>query len=92
MSEETPVSHPLYNLFPTDVEGFESLVELALDMSWSWNHATDEVWRQLEPVLWELTHHPCDVLQAVSREKLRSMNAPNFQFVECLPFDALEGE
>ena len=44
-------------------------------MSWSWNHATDEVWRQLDPVLWELTHHPCDVLQTVSREKLRSMLA-----------------
>ncbi len=72
MSEETPVSHPLYNLLPTDVEGFESLVDLALDMRWTWSHATDEVWRQLDPVLWDLTHHPCDVLQTVSREKLRS--------------------
>ena len=72
MSEETPVSHPLYNLLPTDVEGFESLVDLALDMRWTWSHATDEVWRQLDPVLWEQTHHPCDVLQTVSREKLRN--------------------
>ena len=23
---------------------------LALDLSWSWNHATDEVWRQLDPI------------------------------------------
>jgi starch phosphorylase len=72
MSEAAPVIHPLYNLLPTDVEGFESLVDLALDMRWTWSHATDEVWRQLDPVLWELTHHPCDVLQTVSREKLRS--------------------
>ncbi len=72
MSEETPVSHPLYNLLPTDVEGFESLVDLALDMRWAWSHATDEVWRQLDPVLWDQTHHPCDVLQTVSREKLRN--------------------
>ena len=70
MSEQTRTSHPLYDLLPTDVEGFESLVDLALDMRWSWNHATDEVWRQLDPVLWDLTHHPCDVLQTVSREKL----------------------
>lgn len=72
MSEETPVSHPLYNLLPTDVEGFESLVDLALDMRWTWSHATDEVWRQLDPVLWDLTHHPCDVLQTVSRDTLRN--------------------
>jgi starch phosphorylase len=75
MSEQTRVSHPLYGLLPTYVEGFESLVDLALDMRWSWSHATDEVWRQLDPVLWELTHHPCDVLQTVSREKLKNMLA-----------------
>jgi starch phosphorylase len=73
MSEETPVIHPLYNLLPTDVEGFESLVDLALDMRWSWNHATDEIWRQLDATLWDMTRHPCDVLQTVSREKLRSL-------------------
>jgi hypothetical protein len=41
------------NLLPTEIEGFDSLAELALDMRWSWNHATDEVWRQLDPELWE---------------------------------------
>ena len=40
---------PIYNLLPTEIEGFDSLAELALDMRWSWNHATDEVWRQLDP-------------------------------------------
>ena len=72
MSEQTRGNHPLYDLLPTDVEGFESLVDLALDMRWSWSHATDEVWRELDPVLWDLTHHPSDVLQTVSREKLRN--------------------
>jgi glycogen phosphorylase len=38
----------------TDVEGFDSLAELTLDMRWSWNHASDEVWRQLDPGLWLL--------------------------------------
>ena len=80
MNSQTRVDHPLYNLFPADVEGFDSLVELALDMSWAWNHATDEVWRQLDPVLWDLTHHPCDVLQTVSRDKIRSALAdPDFR-------------
>ncbi|OIR18392.1 maltodextrin phosphorylase [mine drainage metagenome] len=72
MNEQVRGSHPLYDLLPTGVEGFESLVDLALDMRWSWSHATDEVWRELDPVLWDLTHHPCDVLQTVSREKLRN--------------------
>jgi glycogen phosphorylase len=53
MSERTRVSHPIYNLLPTEIEGFDSLAELALDMRWSWNHATDNVWRQLDSELWD---------------------------------------
>ena len=72
MSKQTRVSHPIYSLLPTEVEGFDSLAELALDMRWSWNHATDEVWRQLDPELWELTHNPWVVLQTVSRDQTRT--------------------
>ena len=80
MTKQTPVSHPIYNLQPADVKGFDSLAELALDMRWAWNHATDEVWRVLDPVLWDLTHHPCDVLQTVSREKIRrALSDPAFR-------------
>src|SRR5665213_850604 len=39
-------------------------------MRWSWNHSTDLVWRQLDPVLWELTHNPWVVLQTASQETL----------------------
>lgn len=73
-------SHALYSLLPVDVDGVSSLIELALDMRWAWNHATDEVWRQLDPALWDLTHHPCDVLQTVSREKiLRTLEDPAYR-------------
>jgi starch phosphorylase len=75
VSEETHVSHPIYSLLPTEVEGFDSLAELALDMRWSWNHATDEVWRQLDPALWELTQNPWVVLQTVSRDQLNRVLA-----------------
>ena len=71
MSEQTRVSHLKEPPLSTDVEGFDSLAELALDMRSSWNHATDQVWRQLDPVLWELTHNPWVILQTVSREKLQ---------------------
>ena len=70
MSKDTRVSHPIYSLLPTEVEGFDALAELALDMRWSWNHCADEVWRQLDPVLWELTQNPWVVLQTVSRDQL----------------------
>jgi starch phosphorylase len=64
----------------SDIDGFDSLTELALDMRWSWNHAADEIWRQLDPVLWELTHHPWDVLQTVSREKVKDvLSNPEFR-------------
>jgi glycogen phosphorylase len=75
MSTHTRTSHPVYNLLHTDIEGFNSLAELALDMRSSWNHATDQVWRQLDPVLWELTHNPWVVLQTVSRDQIKRVLA-----------------
>ena len=65
----------MYSFLPMEIEGFDSLAELALDMRWSWNHAADEVWRKLDPALWEQTHHPCVVLQTVSREQLQRVLA-----------------
>ena len=70
MSKQTRISHPIYRLLPQEIEGFDSLAELALNMRWSWNHATDEVWRQLDPELWEITHNPWVVLQTVSRDQI----------------------
>jgi len=68
MRKQTRVINPIYSLLPTEVEGYDSLAELALDMRWSWNHAADEVWRELDPALWDLTHNPWRVLQTVSRD------------------------
>ncbi len=75
MSEPTRESYPYYSLRATEVEGFDSLKELALDLRWSWNHATDEVWRQLDPELWEITHNPWVVLQTVSRDQIERVLA-----------------
>ncbi len=80
MSKQTQISHPIYNLLPTEVEGFDSLAELALDMRWSWNHGADEVWRLLDPALWELTQNPWVVLQTVARDRLeRTLADPAFR-------------
>jgi len=62
------------------VEGFDALAELALDLRSTWNHATDPIWRRLDPVLWTLTHNPWVVLQTVSRNTLEeAMSDPAFQ-------------
>jgi len=69
-------------LLPADMAGFNALAELALDMRWSWNHATDQLWRELDPVLWEPTHNPWGILPTVSREKLqRVLSDPAFRVV-----------
>jgi starch phosphorylase len=47
-------------------EGFDILAELALNLRWSWNHATDGIWRRLEPDIWDLTQNPWIVLQTAS--------------------------
>jgi hypothetical protein len=42
---------------------YDSMTELALNMQWSWNHATDKVREQIDPKLWEITHNPWLVLK-----------------------------
>jgi glycogen phosphorylase len=80
MRKEKPVGHLICNPLSKEVEGFDSLVELALDMRWSWNHATDKVWSQLDPLLWEVTRNPWVVLQTVSREQIeRVLEDPVFR-------------
>ncbi|MGB7747431.1 MAG: alpha-glucan family phosphorylase [Verrucomicrobiia bacterium] len=74
-NKQSPDRNPTDNCLPREIEGFDSLAELALDLRWSWNHATDEVWRQLDPALWELTQNPWVVLQTVSKDKLKSVLA-----------------
>jgi starch phosphorylase len=59
----------------TDVEGADSLVELALDLRWSWNHSADELWREIDPALWEITRNPWLILQTASRDRLRAVLA-----------------
>ncbi len=80
MSNHTWGGHQIYSLIHAEVEGFDALAELALDMLSSWNHASDQVWRQLDPDLWDLTQNPWVVLQTVSREKIQCALAdPDFR-------------
>jgi glycogen phosphorylase len=74
MSSSTIVDRPL------DAALSDALTDLALDLRWSFNHSADQLWAQLDPELWELTHNPWVMLQTVSREKLQSVTSnPRFQ-------------
>jgi starch phosphorylase len=53
----------------------DALTEIAFNLRWSWNHAADELWSQLDPELWELTRNPWAMLQTVSREQLKALTS-----------------
>ena len=63
-----------------NVEGMDELVELALNLHWCWNHASDEIWKNLDAELWQSTQNPWIILLTVSREKIASLLAtPDFR-------------
>ncbi|MGO9634378.1 MAG: alpha-glucan family phosphorylase [Steroidobacteraceae bacterium] len=65
---------------PTIDPEFAPLHRLALDLRWSWNHATDELWRQIDPDLWTRTHNPWVVLRTASHRRIAQVLAnPAFQ-------------
>ena len=69
------MTEPIFAYEPHEFEGFEELVELALDLRWSWDHGADDIWRSLDPVLWDLTRNPWVILQTVAPEKLELLKA-----------------
>jgi starch phosphorylase len=73
------VSNPNEVTAPPNDEGTNELAELALNLHWSWNHAADELWKRLDPELWEATQNPWVILQTLSREKIEAaLEEPEF--------------
>ena len=54
---------------------FQTLRQLAFDQSIRWSCLNDDIWRSLDHELWELTHNPCVVLNAVSDQKINVLLA-----------------
>lgn len=58
----------------------EGLADLALDLRWTWSHATDRLWEVLDPEAWKRTGNPYYILQNVSQARLDEAAAdPAFQ-------------
>src|ERR1700726_4303991 len=74
------MSNPTYANVPSEARHEDPLAQLALDLRWTWNHSTDQLWKTLDPELWDLTHNPWVVLQTVSRRKLETLaEDPSFR-------------
>jgi len=58
--------------------GIEPLTDLALDLRWTWNHGSDDIWRTIDPATWEATQNPWIILQSASHERLETLAADTF--------------
>ena len=57
-----------------------------MDLRWTWNHSGDELWRRLDPALWERTLHPNVMLQTVAQERVaRALADPEFARIARAP-------
>ena len=54
-------------------EELEVLIELALDLRWTWSHAGDALWQTIAPDIWERTQNPWMLLQNVSKERFEQL-------------------
>ncbi len=52
-----------------------ALEELAFDLRWSWNHASDILWQELDAKTWEATRNPLAILRSASRARLEEQLA-----------------
>ncbi len=69
------MSEPIFASELRRLAGMDELLELALDLRWSWDHGADEIWRPLAPELWDLTRNPWVILQTVAPGKLKELAA-----------------
>jgi len=51
----------------------EPLADLALDLRWTWNHGSDQLWKAIDPQAWESTQNPWWILQSISEERLEKL-------------------
>jgi starch phosphorylase len=64
---------PTSYFLPSIPDGFKGLIDLALDLRWSWNHAADNLWRKIAPELWDRTGNPWLILQIVATGRLQTL-------------------
>jgi starch phosphorylase len=65
-----------FTVRPRLPEALAPLEELAMNLRWSWDERTRELFRWVDPDVWEVGHHdPVRLLGSVSRERLAELEA-----------------
>ncbi|MBI2869347.1 MAG: alpha-glucan family phosphorylase [Chloroflexi bacterium] len=54
-------------------EDLDALAELALDLRWTWSHEADQLWKAVNPEVWQQTQNPWAMLQSVPRLELERL-------------------
>lgn len=62
------------HLLPDLPPGLEGLTELAANLHWTWNHAADALWKEIDADIWQQNENPYVVLQNVSAERLEKLS------------------
>jgi starch phosphorylase len=76
------MSHEGFELLTQQITTpLQSIVRLAMNLRWVWNHAADQVWEALAPDVWHQTHNPVLVIQNTPRSHLEELGR-NLEFVE----------
>lgn len=69
---------------PADVQPLvQQLIFLATDLRWTWSHAGDALWKNVDPLTWEQRENPYAVLQNLTRERLQDL-AEDKKFIDRL--------
>ena len=73
-AESTPRWPLTVSVVPRVPEGLESLRALAFNLWWSWNYDALELFKELDPALWEQCgHSPVKMLRLIKQSRLESL-------------------
>lgn len=72
------ITRSIPRLLPEPLKG---LADLALDMRWSWSHASDDLWRTIDQELWDATGNPWYILESLGEARLKAL-AKDKKFLE----------
>jgi starch phosphorylase len=53
--------------------GLEQLTDLVFDLHWNAGDRTADLWRAVDPELWEATHNPVLIVESVSHARLQAL-------------------
>src|SRR5690554_143657 len=75
MDRKTDLEVLIQRFRGTDLDGLDTLISIAIDLSYTGDHLAEKLWTKLHPSLWEQTQSPWVILKTVSVESLKKFLA-----------------